>query len=93
MLVVSMPQRTYRVRRDLVALRRVVLPMRGVVNAVLRHRQDLDAPAELNSWFDDFYVRMLWAAEWTESLRGLVGTVFETNLSRQVARLNTVMTN
>ncbi|GCE37033.1 Magnesium and cobalt transport protein CorA [Rhodococcus wratislaviensis] len=31
------------------------------------------------------------AAEWTESLRDMVVTVFETNLSLQDARLNTVM--
>ena len=84
-------RRTYRVRKDLVALRRVVLPMREVVNSVLRHRKDLDAPAELNSWFDDLYDHVLRAAEWTESLRDMVSTVFETNLSLQDARLNTVM--
>ena len=84
-------RQTYRVRKDLVALRRVVLPMREVVNAVLRHRQDLHSPAELNSWFDDLYDHVLRAAEWTESLRDMVSTVFETNLSLQDARLNTVM--
>jgi magnesium transporter len=84
-------RRTYRVRKDLVALRRVVLPMREVVNAVLRHRQDLGAPVELNSWYDDLYDHVLRAAEWTESLRDMVSTVFETNLSLQDARLNTVM--
>ncbi len=86
-----MQQRTYRVRKDLVELRRVVLPMREVVNAVLRHRKDLDAPDELNSWFDDLYDHVLRASEWTESLRDLVTTVFETNLSLQDSRLNTVM--
>ncbi len=84
-------QRTYRVRKDLVELRRVVLPMREVVNAVLRHRKDLEAPQELNSWFDDLYDHVLRASEWTESLRDLVTTVFETNLSLQDSRLNTVM--
>ncbi len=84
-------RRTYRVRKDLVELRRVVLPMREVVNAVLRHRQDVDAPAELNSSFDDLYDHVLRAAEWTESLRDLVSTIFETNLSLQDARLNMVM--
>ena len=86
-----MQQRTYRVRKDLVELRRVVLPMREVVNAVLRHRKDLEAPEELNSWYDDLYDHVLRASEWTESLRDLVTTVFETNLSLQDSRLNTVM--
>ncbi len=84
-------QRTYRIRKDLVELRRVVLPMREVVNAVLRHRKDLGAPEELNSWFDDLYDHVLRASEWTESLRDLITTVFETNLSLQDSRLNTVM--
>ena len=34
---------------------------------------------------------MLRVSEWTESLRDMVTTVFETNLSLQDARLNTVM--
>ena len=84
-------QRTYRIRKDLVELRRVVLPMREVVNAVLRHRKDLDSPAELNSWFDDLYDHVLRASEWTESLRDMISTVFETTLSLQDSRLNTVM--
>jgi magnesium transporter len=84
-------RRTYRVRKDLVDLRRIVLPMREVVNLVVRHRKDVDAPAELNSSFDDLYDHVLRAAEWTESLRDMVTTVFETNLSLQDGRLNTVM--
>lgn len=84
-------RRTYRIRKDLVALRRVVLPMREVVNAVLRHRKDINAPTELDAWYDDLYDHVLRATEWTESLRDMVTTIFETNLSLQDARLNTVM--
>jgi len=84
-------RQTYRIRRDLVGLRRVVLPMREVVNAVLRHRKDVNAPSELDGWFDDLYDHVLRASEWTESLRDMVTTIFETNLSLQDARLNTVM--
>jgi magnesium transporter len=84
-------RKTYRIRRDLVELRRVVLPMREVVNAILRHRKDIEAPAAMDSWYDDLYDHVLRASEWTESLRDMVSTVFETNLSLQDARLNTVM--
>jgi len=84
-------RQTYRIRRDLVELRRVVLPMREVVNAVLRHRKDINAPTELDGWYDDLYDHVLRASEWTESLRDMVTTIFETNLSLQDARLNTVM--
>ncbi|MGI8700045.1 MAG: magnesium transporter CorA family protein [Nocardioidaceae bacterium] len=84
-------RRTYRIRRNLVELRRVVLPMREVVNSVLRHRRDLNAPTDLDSWFDDLYDHVLRATEQTESLRDTVTTIFETNLSLQDARLNVVM--
>jgi magnesium transporter len=83
--------RTYRVRQDLVELRRVVLPMREVVNSVLRHRKDINAPSELDGWYDDLYDHVLRASEWTESLRDMITTIFETNLSLQDARLNVVM--
>ncbi len=82
---------TYQVRKDLVELRRVVLPMREVINAVLRHRKDFHSPTELDPWYDDLYDHVLRASEWTESLRDMVTTVFETNLSLQDARLNNVM--
>lgn len=84
--------RTYRLRKELVELRRVVLPMRDVVNAVLRHRGELDQRhTALDGFYDDLYDHVLRAAEWTESLRDMVTTIFETNLSLQDARLNTVM--
>lgn len=86
-------QRVYRMRKELVQLRRVVLPMREVVNTVLRHRQDIGAEDgdPLAGYYDDLYDHVLRAAEWTESLRDMVTTVFETNLSLQDAHLNIVM--
>lgn len=85
-------QRTYRVRKELVELRRVVLPMREVVNAVLRHRTELDREGTaLDGWYADLYDHVLRASEWTESLRDMVTTIFETTLSLQDARLNMVM--
>lgn len=79
----------YGLRKDLVRLRRVVLPMREVVNGVLRHRDDDDA--RLGRLYDDLYDHVLRAAEWTESLRDMVTTLFETNLSLQDIQLNEVM--
>ncbi|XVX21628.1 magnesium transporter CorA family protein [Actinomycetota bacterium] len=82
-------QEVYALRKDLVGLRRVVLPMRELVNTLLRHRKD--GVPELDSAYDDLYDHVMRASEWTESLRDMVTTVFETNLSLQDARLNTVM--
>jgi magnesium transporter len=87
----ELQRRTYTLRRQLVELRRAVLPMREVVNTVMRHRRDVGGRTELDSWYDDLYDHTLRAAEWTESLRDMVGTIFETNLSLQDARLNTTM--
>lgn len=78
----------YDLRKALVSLRRVVLPMREVVNALIRHRQD---GPELAHWYDDLYDHVLRASEWTDSLRDLVTTMFETNLALQDSRLNLVM--
>lgn len=82
-------RRIYSLRKDLVQLRRVVLPMREVVNGLLRHRKADDGA--LGPLYDDLYDHVLRAAEWTESLRDMVTTVFETNLSLQDAHLNVVM--
>ncbi|NHN54702.1 magnesium transporter CorA family protein [Calidifontibacter sp. DB0510] len=79
----------YGLRRDLVSLRRVVLPMREVVNALVRHGGRTDP--DLDPWFDDLYDHVLRAGEWTDSLRDLVSSIFETNLSLQDARLNMIM--
>lgn len=82
-------RRLYGYRKDLVALRRVVLPMREVVNAVLRHRGY--PGGQLDHWYDDLYDHVLRASEWTDSLRDMVTTVFDTHLSLQDTRLNEVM--
>lgn len=80
---------TFAVRKDLVRLRRAVLPMREVVASVMRQRGHMDG--ELLAWYEDLYDHVLRASEWTESLRDLVTSVFETNLSLQDSRMNTIM--
>jgi magnesium transporter len=93
----------YRLRREIVELRRVVLPMREVVLSLNRRRdsrgqEDGNHQATpsmsgtmLDGWYDDLYDHSLRAAEWTESLRDMISSLFETNLSLQDARLNTIM--
>ena len=82
-------QRVFQLRKDLVQLRRLVLPMREVVSGLLRHNHT--AHRELDPWFDDLFDHVLRASEWTESLRDMVTSLFETNLSLQDARLNQIM--
>ncbi|BBZ36104.1 magnesium transporter [Mycolicibacterium confluentis] len=87
----NIQRRTFEFRKDLVNLRRVILPMREVINAIQHHRVEAHHSSELDPLYIDLYDHVLRASEWTESLRDMVTTVFETNLSLQDARLNTVM--
>lgn len=87
----ELQRRTFRLRKDLVGLRRVVLPMREVVNSIHHRRLDYQTAHELDPLYADLYDHVLRVSEWTESLRDMVTTVFETHLSLQDARLNTIM--
>ena len=84
-------RRTFQLRKDLVELRRVALPMREVVNSIQHRRLDARTAPELDPLYADLYDHVLRVSEWTESLRDMVTTVFETSLSLQDARLNAVM--
>lgn len=84
-------RRIFRLRKDLVKLRRVVLPMREVVATIQHRRLETRIAVELDPLYADLYDHVQRVSEWTESLRDMVTTVFETNLSLQDARLNTVM--
>ena len=54
--------------------------MREVINTIMRRRAERGDTIELDSWYSDLYDHVIRAAEWTESLRDMVTTVFETNL-------------
>ena len=82
-------RRSFELRKSLVRLRRVVLPMREVVNTLMRRDVGL-VQAELTPYYQDVYDHVLRAAEWTESLRDLVATIVETNLTIQGNRLNMI---
>ncbi|AIJ23011.1 magnesium/cobalt transporter CorA [Amycolatopsis methanolica] len=86
----DMQRRSLRLRKSLVALRRVVLPMREVVNSLMRRDHHL-VDETLMPYFQDVYDHVLRASEWTESLRDLVTTIRETQLSLQANRLNLIM--
>ena len=82
-------RRSFELRKSLVHLRRVVLPMREVVNTLMRRDVGL-VPDELTPYYQDVYDHVLRATEWTESLRDLVTTILETNLTIQGNRLNII---
>jgi magnesium transporter len=83
-------RRSFELRKSLVLLRRLVLPMREVVNSLMR--RDLHVlDQEMVPYYQDVYDHVLRATEWTESLRDLVTTILETNLTIQGNRMNLVM--
>jgi len=83
-------RRSFELRKSLVVLRRIVLPMREVVNALMR--RDLHVVSEpMMPYYQDVYDHVLRATEWTESLRDLVTTILETHLTIQGNRLNEIM--
>ncbi|MBV9140056.1 MAG: magnesium transporter CorA family protein [Pseudonocardiales bacterium] len=82
-------RRSFELRKSLVQLRRVVLPMREVVNSLMRRDLRLFDEA-MTPYYQDVYDHVLRATEWTESLRDLVTTILETNLTIQGNRLNVI---
>ncbi|HSZ29899.1 MAG TPA: magnesium transporter CorA family protein [Pseudonocardiaceae bacterium] len=85
----DLQRRSFELRKSLVLLRRVVLPMREVVNSLMR--RDLGLVSEpLQPYYQDVYDHVLRATEWTESLRDLVTTILETNLTIQGNRMNII---
>ena len=85
----AVQRRSFELRKSLVLLRRVVIPMREVVNTLMRRDLHL-VGEELMPYYQDVYDHVLRATEWTESLRDLVTTILETNLTIQGNRMNII---
>jgi magnesium transporter len=83
-------RRSFQLRKSLVMLRRVVLPTREVLNALMR-RESVFVDDVLMPYYQDVYDHVLRAADWTDSLRDLVSTILETNLTIQGNRMNEIM--
>jgi len=84
-------RKAFQLRRSLVQARRAILPMREVVNTTMRRVTDDDHASELAPYYEDLYDHVLRAAEWTESLRDMISSIFETNMSLSDNRMNTIM--
>jgi magnesium transporter len=83
-------KRSFALRKSLVTLRRLVNPMREILNTLLR-RDDTKFAPDMGPYFQDVYDHVLRVIEQTDSLRDLVSTILDTNLSIQSNRMNLVM--
>ncbi len=63
--------------------------MREAVNSLMRRNLHV-VDDEMAPYFQDVYDHVLRATEWTESLRDMVSTALETNLTIQGNRLNII---
>ena len=83
-------KKSYELRKALVILRRNATPMREVLNPIVRRDVQVIGN-EMAAYFQDIYDHVMRVGDWTESLRDLVTTVLETNLTIQGNRMNLVM--
>jgi magnesium transporter len=79
---------TYKLRRHLTSMRKIVLPMREVADALVRHTE---RTGELGERYRDLHDHVVRASDWTDSLRDTVTTVFETGLALADTRLNQIV--
>jgi magnesium transporter len=86
----AIQENSYRLRKNLVLLRRLTLPMRDVVSSLLRSSLDAGG-SRLLPYYQDLYDHVLRVTDWAESLRDLVSTVIDTNITNQSNRMNLVM--
>jgi magnesium transporter len=85
----TLQRRNYELRKSLVTLRRLVLPMREVVNTLMRRDLDVVDPA-ITPYFQDVYDHVLRVGEWTDSLRDMLANILETRLTVRSNRLNVI---
>ncbi|MEY4492129.1 MAG: hypothetical protein RL085_540 [Actinomycetota bacterium] len=83
-------RKSYSLRKALVVLRRIAVPMREVLNPIIKRDTQVIGNT-MYPYFQDIYDHVMRAADWTDSLRDLVTTLLETNLTIQGNRMNLVM--
>ncbi|WP_080796402.1 magnesium transporter CorA family protein [Corynebacterium pacaense] len=80
----------YRLHKHVLTLHRLALPTREIVTAILNRSQP-PLPGVIIPYFQDVYDHTLRVTDWSDTLRDLVSTVIDTNLSIQSNNMNLVM--
>jgi magnesium transporter len=83
-------KRSYELRKSLVTLRRVAVPMREVLNPIVKRDAQVIS-GNMVAYYQDIYDHIMRVADWTDSLRDLVTTLLETNLTIQSNKMNLIM--
>lgn len=80
----------FTVRKNLVTLRRLTLPMREIINSILRG-DTVPVSKVMQPYFTDVYDHTLRVDEWVDSQRDLVTSLLDANLTIQGNRMNLIM--
>jgi magnesium transporter len=83
-------QEIFRIRKQLLFLRRSVTPLRDVFNSLLRREQPIFSRETL-VYFQDVYDHLLRVSDGIDSLREIVNSTMEAYLSLSGNRMNVVM--
>ncbi|MEJ7584987.1 MAG: magnesium transporter CorA family protein [Acidimicrobiales bacterium] len=80
----------FEMRRALVRFHRLVVPMREALSGLMRREHSV-VGEDIYPYYQDVYDHILRVSESSESLRDLVSTIVETNLSLRDYRQNQIM--
>ena len=80
----------FRIKKQLLYLRRAVTPLRDVFNTLLRREQPIFA-RETHVYFQDIFDHLIRIADTIDTLRDMLGSTMDAYLSVQSNRMNIVM--
>jgi magnesium transporter len=80
----------FRIKKQLLILRRCVAPLRDVLNVMMRREQPI-VSRETSIYFQDVYDHLIRVADTIDTLRDLLGATMDAYLSISGARMNMVM--
>lgn len=80
----------FRMKKQLLFLRRSTAPLRDVFNVILRREQAI-FPREIHAYFQDVYDHLIRVTDNIDTLRDMLGSTMDVYLSMQGNRMNVVM--
>jgi magnesium transporter len=80
----------FRIKKELLILRRAVTPLRDVFNTLLRREQPLFS-RETHTYFQDVFDHLIRVADTIDTLRDMIGSIMDAYLSISGNRMNLIM--
>ena len=80
----------FRIKKELLLLRRAVTPLRDVFNILLRREQSIFS-RETHAYFQDVFDHLIRVADTIDTLRDMIGSMMDAYLSISGNRMNLIM--